>query len=489
MSKNDHDVYRFAPSPTGLLHVGGLRTAVFNWILAKSEGGKFLLRIEDTDQERSDEAATQQIMRSLNWLEIYWDSEPVYQSKQITRHREIIQLLLKSGQAYRCFCSHEKLEAMSLRARDEKQRYIYDGTCRDLPETQIVKNLAEEKPYVVRLRAPQGRTSYQDGVYGEVTVENAEIGDIILLRSNNTPVYHIAVVVDDHDMGVTHVLRGEDHLSNTPKQILIYQALGWPVPKFSHLPLILGPDKRILSKRHGASSVEEFKNQGILPEVLFNYLCLLGWAPGKNREILSRDEIIGLFSISRVNKANAVFDYQKLLWINGKYLADLDPSDLFERTKSRLDSHYVAQVQADKESFLHLLDLLKIRAKTLNELVDAACFYFTDPESYEEKGVEKYFQSGNGLNYLQDLRSVLNDTTEFCAENLEKVIRRYAEGQETDAGKVIHPLRLALTGKTASPGIFDVLTILGREKVMRRLGIAIDYIKQANQDNQNTSSM
>jgi glutamyl-tRNA synthetase len=475
MNKNPRSVYRFAPSPTGFLHVGGARTAIFNWLLAKKEGGKFLLRVEDTDSQRSTLEYVQQIISSLQWLGISWDGPPLFQSTRFKSHHQAAMNLIKMGKAYYCFCSKEKTETGN--DKPDQKTYLYDGRCRNLSRDEVQQNFNRQLPAVVRIKLPAGITRFIDGVHGEITINNTELDDFVLLRSDGTPVYQLAVVVDDHDMGVTHVLRGDDHLSNTPKQIHIYQALNWNVPQFSHLPLILGPDRQRLSKRHGATSVEEFREKGIMPEALFNYLCLLGWSPGDDTEIMSREEIITRFSLDRINIANAVFDQQKLTWMNAKYLAGLSPSEIFEKINSHLSSAEKNEIENDRDSFLLLLGLLKPRSRTLLDFLEGCRFYFFDPADYEQTAVKKHFSVSGAADLLIQLSDVLNGSVSFRADQLEKNLRQFAEKQNMNAGQVIHPLRLALIGHSSSPGIFEVLEVLGRKKVIRRIGKAVDFIK------------
>jgi glutamyl-tRNA synthetase len=477
MHKNQDSIFRFAPSPTGYLHVGGARTAIFNWLLAYREGGKFLLRIEDTDRKRSSTASIQQIINSLQWLGLKWDSEPLFQSQRFRRYQEVVQQIIKKGMAYYCFCSKEILQQQKAIAQEQKQPYLYDGRCKKLTQQQVKTNLQKNISHTVRLKVPEGYTRFLDGVHGEVVVNNNEIDDFVILRSDNTPVYQLAVVVDDHDMGITHILRGDDHLSNTPKQILIFQALDWPIPKFSHLPLILGPDKVPLSKRHGASSVEDFREQGILPEALFNYLCLLGWAPGNDKELMSREEIIERFTLERVNKANAVFDLQKLLWINGKYLTKLNMDDLISILKQRMENDQLREIGQHSISFNHLVDLVKQRARTVQDIESGIQYFFYDPSDYDQKGVEKYFKNPECSDLLSGVLAVISSENDFAAGPLELKIRSYAEERGINAAQIIHPLRLALTGRTASPGIFEIMQILGRMKVNRRIQRALEFIK------------
>lgn len=477
MNKNLNSVYRFAPSPTGFLHVGGARTAIFNWLLANHEGGKFLLRIEDTDRQRSTEASVAQIITSLMWLGLSWDETPLFQSSRLERHQQAAMDLLKMGKAYYCFCSREKPEPDGEHSDNNRKSYLYNGRCRSLSQEEVNRNLRDGLPAVVRLMLPPGTTRFIDGVHGRVVIDNAELDDFVLLRSDRTPVYQLAVVVDDHDMGVTHVLRGDDHLSNTPKQIHIYHAMNWPVPQFSHLPLILGSDKQRLSKRHGATSVEEFQEQGILPASLFNYLCLLGWSPGDDKEIMTKEEIIERFSLERTNKASAVFDQQKLLWMNAKYLADLSATDILDKIQDRLTTIEKKEIENNRDSFLLLLDLLKPRSRTLIDFLEGSRFFFSDPETYEEAAVKKYFSSPDAEEFLGKVSGLLSEQIDFRVGQIEQLIRGFAESQKMSAGQVIHPLRLALTGRSASPGIFEVLEVLGREKVLRRIGRAVEHIK------------
>jgi len=468
-------VYRFAPSPTGYLHVGGARTAIFNFLLARQANGRFLLRIEDTDRKRSTTGFVAQIQNSLEWLRISWDEPPLFQSTRIKRHLEIVRQLLVSGKAYACFCSQEELDRKRQRAIAQKAPLRYDGTCRNLSDAERQQQAAAGIAAVIRLKTAGHDVVFDDVIRGSMRTSGDEIDDFVILRSDGTPVYQIAVVVDDHDMGVSHVIRGEDHLSNTPKQILIYQSLNWPVPVFGHLPLILGSDRNRLSKRHGATSVEEFREQGILAEALFNYLCLLGWSPGNDLEILSLQELIENFDINRINKAGAVFDYQKLLWMNSKYLSAMKPEQLLKILEQQIPDNYRAKLLSDNENALRLMGMLRERCRVASDLVEGAQFYFEHPANYEEEGVTKHFGEV-ARNYLEKIRSEISQIEYFNAAALETKIRAIADKEGIGAGKLIHPLRLALTGKTSSPGIFDVLEVLGRKTVLERIDRALDYI-------------
>jgi glutamyl-tRNA synthetase len=469
-------VYRFAPSPTGFLHVGSARTAIFNWLLARQNGGKFFVRIEDTDRIRSTEESVQQIINSLSWLGINWDGDMIFQSQRVTRHRQVANLLLEKNKAYRCFCTKEELQAKRKKAEVEKGCYLYDGTCRNLSPEEIDTFIQKRKPFTIRLRIPQGVTAFTDGVHGNMHSQNSEIDDFVILRADQTPVYQLAVAVDDYDLGVTDIVRGDDHLSNTPKQILIYRALDWSVPRYAHLPLILGPDRNRLSKRHGAASIEEFRDQGILADALFNYLCLLGWSPGDDKEIMSREELLKIFSLKRANKANAVFDYQKLLWINGQYLTRSDArslvKNLSKKTLMIVDRYDKEHVKA----LIGLIDLVKERARTFSDLEDGINFFINPPKDYDISGVNKLF-TPEALNHLETVLDLFSKEHDFSVENLEKIIRDLAEQLGIKAGVIIHPLRLALTGKTSSPGIFEVMSLLGKEEVLKRLDMATNYIR------------
>ncbi|HGY56173.1 MAG TPA: glutamate--tRNA ligase [Caldithrix abyssi] len=473
-------ILRFAPSPTGYLHVGGARTAIFNWLMARHHNGRFLLRIEDTDKARSTKEAVDQIIESLNWLGVHWDGDIWYQSSRLSRHQEVARELLNSGQAYRCFCTREELEEKRKTAEREKRNKRYDGTCRHLSEEQIRKNLNQNKPFSIRLKIAVPEVAFEDQIHGQQSSSTADMDDFIILRPDGSPVYQLAVVCDDHDMEVTHIIRGDDHLPNTPKQILIYRAMNWTLPKFAHIPLILGPDKRPLSKRHGAASVEEFRREGILPEAMFNYLSLLGWSPGDDREVMVREEIIRAFSLERVNKSAAVFDPKKLLWLNGQYIMNLSADELLREADTWLEQNGYKLQEAERRRFTYLIGLQQKRSRTLNALWDALHVFFRAPREYDEKGVRKFFGQNNASIVLNDLLEAFKDFDQSfydSPERIEQFIRGYAEKQGISAAKVIHPLRLALTGKTESPGIFEMIYILGKEKVTQRLENALQLIQ------------
>ena len=455
---------RFAPSPTGWLHIGGARTALFNYLYARHHGGRFRLRIEDTDQARSNAEMTQGILDSLAWLGIQWDDDIVYQAQGIERHKAVVRELLDAGKAYRCFCTPESLQAQREAAEKAGGAYAYDGACRDLSPEEINRRLAEGQSFAVRFRMPEGETIFHDAVRGEVTVQNREMDDFILLRSDGTPVYQVAVVVDDHDMGITHVIRGDDHLSNTPKQIQIYQAMGWTVPRFGHVPMILGPDKKRLSKRHGATAVGEYQTAGYLPECLVNYLALLSWSPGDDREILSKDELIQAFDIERVTKNASVFDEVKLGWMNGQYLSALSDAELLKRVLPDLEARGWVRLPLNPEDearLLRIASLLKERIKRLTDFAVQAAFFFEDPAEYEPAAVDKHWRKEGAAERLSQISQRYGELSDWSEAALEEALRGLAESLEVGAGKLIHPIRLAVTGSGNSPGLFELLAVLG----------------------------
>ncbi len=472
---NDKEIrVRFAPSPTGYLHIGGARTALFNYVFAKKQKGKFLLRIEDTDTERSKEEFTEQIIRSLEWLGIKHDEDIVYQSERFDVYKKYAEKLLKEGKAYRCFCTKEEIEEK----KKNNPKWKYDRKCLNLTEKEIEKNLEEGKPYTIRLKLPDTEIKFFDHVKGEMKFHSKDFEDFIIVRSNGVPIYQFTVVIDDYEMGITHVIRGDDHLSNTPKQILIYRALGLEPPEFAHIPLILGQDKKRLSKRHGATSVEEYREAGFLSEALVNFIALLGWSPGDDREILSLNEIIKLFSLEKINKSPAVFDYKKALWLNGKYISQKSNDYLFPYFKESFKKHGIDIERNEKTE--KILELLKTRVKTLNEFYEFGYYFFKQPEQYDEKGINKYFKKENSGMYLNALIDIVNKTEPFNESNLEEILRKTAEQMEISAAKLIHPFRLAITGYTVSPGIFETAVLIGKDNCIKRLKKALDFVKGFN---------
>jgi len=469
---------RFAPSPTGALHIGGIRTAIFNWLFARKNKGKFLLRIEDTDKERSKDEFTQMIFDNLKWLGIDWDEEPVFQSKNIKNHTNNVYKLLKEKKAYYCYCSVELLAKMRKETEKRGIPFKYPRTCLRLSEKQKEEFESKGLPRVVRFLILEGITEYDDLIHGKIKVNNSEIDDFIILRTDNTATYQIAAVSDDHDMKITHIIRGDDHLSNTPKQILLHKALGFEVPSFGHLPLIFGMNKKKLSKRFGAVSLDEYIDIGILPEAMFNFLTLLGWSPGNERELLNKSELIELFSLKGISKNNAIFDIKKLEWMNGKHISskknyELLPFVLPFWIKMRIIDEKFAD---EKRSYLlEVIEILKSRVKKLSEFAEYGYYFFEDPSHYDQTAENKYWKN-NIKERLMDLFNSLEKLKVFNKEPIEKSLRHLAELKNISASKYIHPARLAITGFGISPGIFEVMELLGKEAVLRRLKNAVQYL-------------
>jgi len=468
---------RFAPSPTGFLHVGGARTAIYNDLLRQNAGGAFILRIEDTDKERSDDAMTRQIQSALAWIGTRWDEGPFLQSERLERHRERAQELLASGSAYRCFCTQEELDAQRAEAQAQGKAFRYPRTCLNRPKEEVEAFLAAGKPFVVRLRMPDDNIRFQDIVRGDMDFPPDALDDFILLRSDGTPTYHMSVVVDDIDMRVTHVIRGEDHLSNTPKHIPLFRALGGEVPTFGHLPLILGPDKKRLSKRYGATSVEEFRNEGILPQALYNFLALLGWSPGDDREIMPREEMIAAFSVDRLNASPAVFDREKLWWMNGQYMARLSLQELWPHLEPFVEQ--AGLKDADRDRLMTALELHRTRARTLKELAEQVLPYFQDELIYDPAASAKFLKDAALPDYLEALRERFRALPEFTKEALEAELRALSEERGIKAGVLIHPTRMALSATTTGPPLFDLIEVLGRETSDRRLERYLAFLRSA----------
>jgi len=463
-------VVRFAPSPTGYLHIGGARTALFNYLFAKHQNGVFRLRIEDTDKNRSKPEFTEQILASMAWLGLKPDGEVVFQSRRMAQYQKVVEKLIESGRAYRCFCTREEIDER----RGGDPGWKYDRKCDSLTEDQIQQNLIEGSPFVVRLRIPSEHVHFHDLVRGDVSFDGIEFEDFIIVRSDGSPVYHFSVVVDDHDMGITHVIRGDDHLSNTPKQIFLFRAMGFEPPIYAHIPLILGSDKKRLSKRHGATSVEEYREQGFLPEALVNFIALLGWNPGDDREIMGLDEMIEEFSTERISRSAAVFDSAKALWLNGQYISKLSDEALEHIFVKVYEKQGISVENSDR--LVKILDLLRPRVRTITELYDAGLFFFRQPDNYEEKGVRKYFSGDNAREILEENAHLIENCSPFDEVELEEQLRAKAEREGGKAAFYIHPLRLALTGSISSPGIFEIIVLIGRDECIARIKRAIAYI-------------
>ena len=464
---------RFAPSPTGYLHIGGARTALFNFLFARHHGGKFILRIEDTDRERSTPEAINAILDAMNWLGLDWDEGPFYQTKRYPLYEEKVQKLLSEGKAYPCVCTPEKLEAKRQLAQKEKRKPMYDGTCR--PPEGVIPPLPQDKPYTIRFRSPRdGSTIVNDAVKGDVVFDNRELDDLIIARSDGTPTYNFCVVVDDIDMGITHIIRGDDHLANTPRQILLYQALGDTPPQFAHVPLILGLDKARLSKRHGATSVTAYRDMGYLPEAILNYLVRLGWSHG-DQELFSREELIEKFSLESVGKSAGVFNPEKFLWVNFHYLKTRPLSQLAEEIVPYIVAKGYRAPQ-DKSWLERMIKTLQERSRTLVELVDSAHFYLTDDIAIDEKAAKKFLtpEVSQPLSKLIERLSALD---EFSEANIESAFSGVLEEFGLSMGKLAQPVRVALTGSTVSPGIHEVIAVLGKERTIRRLQSALERLR------------
>lgn len=457
---------RFAPSPTGYLHVGGARTALFNWLYARHEGGQFILRIEDTDQLRSTEASTRAILDALTWLGLNWDEGPVFQAQRVDIHRAMVKKLVDAGKAFHCACTQEELEDKRKRALAEGRKPKYDGTCREKQRTKA-------KNTVVRFRCPQvGMTIVRDLIKGNITFNNEELDDLVIERTDGYPTYNFAVVVDDIEMGITHVIRGDDHVNNTPRQILLYEALGSDPPQFGHVPMILGTDKARLSKRHGATSVMAYQEMGYLPEALVNYLVRLGWSHG-DQEIFSINELIDLFSLASVGKSAAIFNPEKLLWLNQHYIKEYPAGKLIENMKPFWTTR---GFDTSNEDYLHhVVEDLHTRSKTLVEMADSGAFYFQDKVDYDPEAAKK-FLTADMKEHLLAVAEKLPSCMDYSKSGMEVLLREVAESRGVKLKVVAQPLRVALTGKSVSPGIDEVMITLGKDRVIQRIHQAVQYM-------------
>ncbi len=461
-------VTRFAPSPTGYLHIGGARTALFNWLYARHTGGTFILRIEDTDRARSTEASIQAILDAMTWLGLDWDEGPYYQTERMDLYREAAQKLLETGWAYRCYCTPEELEEKRKKALKEGRKPKYDGTCRNRTD------FPDDQPYVLRFKCPEeGTVVVEDLVKGTVRFDVRELDDLVIVRPDGVPTYNFAVVVDDATMGITHIIRGDDHLNNTPRQILIYQALGYPLPRFAHVPMILGQDHKRLSKRHGAVSVLAYRDEGYLPQALTNYLVRLGWSHG-DQEIFSLQELIDLFTLEGIGKSAGVFNPEKLLWLNGHYIRSMTDEALAEALQPFLDAENLAP---PKGQLLMAIRTLKERSRTLKEMAEGMRFYFTERVDYEPKAAKKFLKP-TMIPYFSQLVACLESLEAFDESRVESCFRKVTEENQIKLGKIAQPVRVALTGKTVSPGLFEVMEVLGKEKTLERLRAALQFLSE-----------
>lgn len=465
---NNNIRVRFAPSPTGHLHIGGARTALFNWLFARRHKGTFILRIEDTDTTRSTEEYIDAIMEGMKWLKLDWEEGPFRQTARFSVYRDYVDRLLKEGKAYYCYCTPEELEQRRAAALSEGRPPKYDGRCRNLTDA------VPGKPAAVRFRMPEeGRTLFNDLIKGPIEFENNLLEDMIIMRSDGSPTYNFVVVVDDIDMKITHVIRGDDHVNNTPKQIHIYRAFGWEVPGFAHLPMILGADKARLSKRHGATSVMAYEEMGYLPDALVNYLVRLGWAHG-DQEVFSREELINAFSLESVGKSAAVFNPEKLLWLNSQYIIKSDPAELASMVVPFLikAGTITEDSKPDMQWLCRAVITLKERCRTLVEIANSLRFYILDYVDIDPKAGEKFLKPEN-IKHLTELNGLLENLTEFSAAEIEKIFVSMAEAHSIKLGGLAQPARVAITGTAASPGIFEVMEIVGKEKVLKRLAKVI----------------
>lgn len=477
---------RFAPSPTGHLHVGGARTALFSWLFARANNGVFVLRIEDTDTARSTEADIERIISSMGWLGLDWDEGPAVDGdygpyRQMERsglYKQAINALLDSSRAYRCFCTPERLEEARQTARREKRPYLYDGACSGLDEDAQQQRIQGGEDFVIRLRTPgEGTTLVRDLVKGDVVFENALADDFILVRTSGVPTYNFAAAVDDDAMNITHVVRGDDHLPNTPKQIQVIEALGGDVPTYAHLPLILGSDQAPLSKRHGSVSIEEFRGQGYIREAMDNYLALLGWSYDGETTLFTIKELVEKFSLDRVGSTAAVFDADKLTWMNGTYIRELDEADLAARIEEYLEGTSIEGLPGrDGASTVgELVPLVQEKMKTLADFITLTDFFFL-PFEFEEKALAKLRKDDNAVKVIAAVSEVLSQLEPFRLTEIEEQLRNRAEAMEMKLGKFLQPIRIAVSGKMVTPGMFETIAVLGRQRCQERLQAAADII-------------
>jgi glutamyl-tRNA synthetase len=472
---------RFAPSPTGFLHVGGARTALFNWLYVKHYGGQFLLRIEDTDRARSTDESTRAIFDGLRWLGLAWDGDVVHQGANLERHQRDARAILERGKAYRCFCTPAELDERRMAAESRGEVFSYDRRCDRLSKDDVARRVAAGEPHVIRFRVPDGTTTWNDLVHGDITFPNKDIDDFVVLRSDGTPIYNLAVVSDDIAMAITIVMRGDDHISNTPKQIMLYDALGVSLPRFGHLPMIHGTDGKKLSKRHGATAVGDYQHMGILPETMLNFLALLGWSPGHDIEVMSVGDMIHAFTVEGLSRKAAIFDPKKLEWMNGQHLARADSERLLPLVTRGLVAAGVtspADVDSRRLWYRDLVDIMKVRGRTIDEIVQQCTPYVRDVVEYDADAVAKQWKDRDATaGLLVATRDRLSVVPDWSVPSLEGALRELAEMRNLPAGKLFQPLRVALTGTAVSPGIFEVLLILERERSLSRIESALRYLE------------
>jgi glutamyl-tRNA synthetase len=480
--KNSAVRVRFAPSPTGSPHIGNIRTALFTWLFARKHGGVFILRIEDTDRARYVEGSVQEIMDSLRWLGLDWDEGPYFQSQRLPLYREVAEKLVETGHAYRCYCTPERLEELRRQQEAAKQPTGYDRKCRYLSDEERKELEAQGLPHVIRFAMPlEGETVFHDEIRGEIRFENALIDDFVMLKSDGYPTYHLASVTDDHDMGITHVIRGEEWISSTPRHVQIYRALGWELPKFAHLPMILGMDRKKLSKRHGSVQFVEYIQQGYLPEAMLNFLALLGWSADEDRELYSREELIERFDLSGVQENPAIFDGQKLLWMNGVYIRRKPMGELTRLCLPYLQEAGLMPQNPSPEEVTYAQRVIALEAermKLLSEVVPLTEYFFRDTLEYEEKGVRKWFTQPYVPQMLEMLIERYSALESFDVPHIEATTRAVAEELGVSAAQVIHPTRVAVSGRTVGPGLFEMIEVMGKERVLHRLRAAQEMVQQ-----------
>jgi glutamyl-tRNA synthetase len=476
---------RFAPSPTGYLHVGGARTALFNWLYARRHGGAFILRIEDTDVERSSADMVTGILDGLRWLGLTWDEgpdvggphAPYFQSERLEQYRRAADRLVGEGRAYACYCRPERLREQREAAEQRGEAWQYDRRCLRLDAAERQSLDAAGTPKAIRFRVPAGVTRFDDAVHGPIEFDNANIEDFVILRSDRYPTYHLSVAVDDIDMVITDVIRGDDHISNTPKHVLLFDALGSPVPRFAHVPLILGADKKRLSKRHGATSVMEYARRGYLPAAMVNFLALLGWSPGDDRELMSTGELVEAFALEGISGGNAVFNTEKLDWMNAQYIARLSVEGLSNAVRPLLEPVLLQDPVVSRPASLHrLIELLRPRARRLVDFTEQARPLLSDVVEYEPEAIDSYLSEPGIADHVAAVTEALRRVDTFDEPHVEGVVRGTAAERGIKAGQLIHAIRVALTGRTVSPGLFEVMALLGRERVVGRLERLLSFL-------------
>tara|TARA_X000001036_G_C20681994_1_gene806248 strand:+ start:279 stop:1706 length:1428 start_codon:yes stop_codon:yes gene_type:complete len=468
---SEKPIVRFAPSPTGELHLGGARTALFNYLYAKKNNGKFFLRIEDTDAERSKEEFIDQICDSLNWIGLDWDEPIIYQSQNKSQHSQIVNHLLKTKKAYRCFCTKTELQKERDEAKKAKIPYKYSGKYRNLSDNEVKQKLNNAEPFSIRIKIPNGETSFTDMVYGEIKVNNKDLDDFIIQRSDGSPTFNLSCVVDDLFMGINTVIRGEDHLSNTPKQIIIYNLLSKKPPKFVHLPMILASKGQRLSKRHGATGVEEYKNMGYFPESLLNYLFLLGWSSSNEKEIFNLNEMIHEFNFDGIVKKGAIFDIKKLEWVSGQHLSIKSPKDFLELIYEINSNWGLSQ---SEQYLFKVIDILKSRVRTINDIISYSDYFFNDPKEFDSDVMKRSWPDSQTNRYIEKYYNVLKGVDDWSFSNLENQLKTFSNNENISIGKIILPIRLSISGFGIGPSLYGLMELLTKKTVLRRIKYAID---------------